>query len=293
MPKSGFIAIMGRPNVGKSTLLNRMLNQKVSIVTNKPQTTRNRITAVKTTEEAQMVFIDTPGIYKKKYELSQYMRGQALKALKGVDLVLFMTDRDGDICDDDKYILSRIKQHDVPGFLILNKVDKMEKDSVLLTMDLFQKEFTFREFFPISALQDPSTDALEEKILSYLEEGPFYFPGDVSTDQSEKFLISELVREKIFQLTKQEVPYSTAVVVEGMEERKNGMLAVFGTIFVERDSQKGILIGTGGSLLKKIGTRARGEIEKRLGVKVYLDLRIKVKKDWSRSPRSLKELGYE
>jgi GTP-binding protein Era len=263
------------------------------IVTEKPQTTRNRIMGIKTAKEAQMVFIDTPGIYEGKLELCQYMRKQALKALKGVDLVLFVTDQSGDVCEDDSYIISRIRQHQVPAFLILNKVDKMRRESVLQTIDRFQKFFPFEEIFPLSALKEGSSDGLEEKIISSLPEGPFYFPGDAATDQPEKFLISELVREKIFQLTQQEVPYSTATVVEDIKEGKNGVLVVYCTIFVERDSQKGILIGKGGGLLKKIGTLARQEIEHRLGTKIYLDLQVRVKKDWSHSPRLLKDLGYE
>ncbi|MBI5185614.1 MAG: GTPase Era [Nitrospinae bacterium] len=294
MQKSGFIAILGRPNVGKSTLLNRIVGKKVSIVTEKPQTTRNRIMGIKTAGEAQMVFIDTPGIYEGNLELCQYMRKQALMALKGVDLVLFVTDRHGNVHDDDAYILSRIKQRQVPAFFILNKVDKMGPESVLQTIDRFQKIFPFGEFFPVSALKEGSTDAIEEKIISSLPEGPFYFPGDMSTDQSEKFLISELVREKIFQLTKQEVPYSTAVVVEDISEgKKKGVLVVYCAIYMERDSQKGILIGKGGGLLKKIGTMAREEMEHRLGTRIYLDLQVRVKKDWSHSPRYIKDMGYE
>ena len=279
--------------MGKSTLLNQIVHQKISIVTNKPQTTRNRIHAIKTVEDVQMVFIDTPGIYEGKLELCRYMRGQALKSLKGVDLVLFVTDRTGPLCEDDRYILSRIKQYGVPAFFILNKVDKMEKDAVLVTLDLFLKEFPFRELFPLSALEKNSIESLEREIISFLPEGPFFFPADAVTDQTEEFLISELIREKIFKLTQKEVPYASAVGVEKMEERKSGMLVVYAAIYVEKESQKGILIGKGGGLLKKIGTQARMDMEKRLGAKVFLDLQVKVKKEWSRSPRSLKEMGYE
>lgn len=291
--KSGFISILGRPNVGKSTLLNQIVQQKISIVTNKPQTTRNRIHAIKTVKDVQMVFIDTPGIFEGKLELCRYMRGQALKSMKGVDLVLFVTDRAGPLCDDDRYILSRIKQYDRPAFFILNKVDKMEKEDILLTLSLFSKEFLFRELFPLSALEKDSTALLEKEIISSLPEGPFYFPEDAITDQTEEFLISELIREKIFKLTQKEVPYASAVGVEKMEDRKSGMLVIYAAIYVEKESQKGILIGRGGRLLKKIGTQARMDMEKRLGTKVFLDLQIKVKKEWSRTPRSLKELGYE
>jgi len=293
MTKSGFIALLGRPNVGKSTLLNRMVGQKISIVTARPQTTRNRITGIKTIKNVQMVFLDTPGIYRGKHELCRYMRSQAFKALKGVDLAIFMTDRTGEICEDDRFILSRIAQHAVPAFFVLNKVDLMSRESILITVDQFRREFEFKEFFPLSALKSDSTGSLEREIIAALPEGPFYFPEDATTEQPEEFLIAELVREKIFQLTEQEVPYSAAVTVEKIEERKSGMLVVFGTIFVEKESQKGILIGKGGRLLKKTGTRARQDMEKLLGVKVYLDLRVRVKKNWSRSPRSLKDLGYE
>lgn len=292
--KSGFIALLGRPNVGKSTLLNALLGQKVAIVSEKVQTTRTQIRGIKSLPQAQLIFVDTPGIHKASLLLNRLMVREALKAAQDVDLILLMTDEQGELesPEGDGYILGSLKPGKVPVFLVINKVDLIRKDHLLVRIDTYNRAFPFAETFPISALEGENLDRLQEKIVAYLPPGPRYFPEEMVTDQPEEFWLSELIREKVIELTRQEVPYAVAVTVERVEERANGVLHVEATLYVERESQKGILIGKGGQMLKRVGETARREMEAFLGVPIYLSLWVKVRKDWRKDqPFLTRELG--
>ncbi|RMF90450.1 MAG: GTPase Era [Nitrospinota bacterium] len=291
--RSGFIALVGRTNVGKSTLLNTLLSQKVAITSPKPQTTRNRITGIKTLPTAQLIFLDTPGIHRPYSKLNRYMVDIALVALQEVDLIVFMTDASVEhSLAADAEILERLRAVSTPVFLVLNKVDLVPKPQLLPLIAAYKERFPFAEIIPLSALTGENTERLIEQIIAYLPEGPCYFPPEQATDQPEAFFIAELIREKVFQQTHQEVPYSVAVVVEEITENERGVLHIPATIYVERDSQKGILIGRGGQRLKQIGQAAREEIERLLGTKVYLNLWVKVRKNWTEDERWVKELGH-
>ncbi|TGA99589.1 GTPase Era [Sporolactobacillus shoreae] len=291
--KSGFAAIVGRPNVGKSTLLNRVLGQKIAIMSDKAQTTRNKIHGIYTNEEEQVIFIDTPGIHKPKHRLGEVMTSMALDTLNEVDLVLFLIDAEQGYGRGDQFIIDFLKNTESPVFLVINKIDKVHPDDLLPLIDRYRSLYKFAEVIPLSALQGQNVNALLEQIRDYLPEGPKYYPEDQITDHPERFIITELIREKILQLTRDEVPHSIAVVIDQMktdETRKKSEIQA--TIMVERPSQKGIIIGKSGSMLKQIGTLARKEIEALLGDKVFLELWVKVDKNWRDKEEELKNFGY-
>lgn len=291
--KSGFIALIGRPNVGKSTLLNALVGEKIAIVSPKPQTTRSRITGIKTTEAAQLIFVDTPGLARPRTALNRHMIQVAREAFQNVDLILLITEASGtDQLARDDFILQQLEGVKTPTFLVINKIDLIDNRQVLPLIAAYQQRFPFTEYVPISALKGVNIDELLQTIIKYLPEGPRYFPSDQLTDQPERFLIAELIREQIFIQTEQEVPYQTAVIVEQLEDTDSGVLRVDATIYVERDSQKGIIIGKRGSRLKQIGQAARQEIERILNTRVYLALWVKVRRDWSDNEQLIRDMGY-
>ena len=291
--KSGFVALVGRPNAGKSTLLNALVGEKIAIVSTKPQTTRSRVTGIKTTAEAQLIFLDTPGLARPRSALNRHMMQVAREAYQGVDLVLLVTEASGtDHLTDDEFILQQLKEVKTPIFLVINKIDLIDHRQLLPLIQTYQQHFPFAEYVPVSALKEVNIDALERSIVRYLPVGPRYFPTDQLTDQPERFLIAELIREQIFTQTEQEVPYQTAVMVEQMADTDSGLLRVEATVYVERDSQKGILIGKRGTRLRQIGQAARQEIERRLNTRVYLALWVKVRKDWSENEQLIRDMGY-
>jgi GTPase len=291
--KSGFIALVGRPNVGKSTLLNVLVGEKIAIVSAKPQTTRSRITGIKTTGEAQLIFVDTPGLARPRNALNRHMMQIAREAYQSVDVILLVTEASGpDHLRDDEFILPQLREVKTPIFLVINKIDLIDHRQLLPLIETYQRHFPFAEYVPVSALKEVNVEALRQALIRYLPEGPRYFPTDQCTDQPEKFLIAELVREQIFTQTAQEIPYQTAVMVEQMEDTDSGVLRVEATVYVERDSQKGIIIGKRGNRLKQIGQAARQEIERRLNVRVYLALWVKVRKDWSENEQLIRDMGY-
>jgi GTP-binding protein Era len=287
--RSGFISIVGRPNVGKSTLLNSLLGEKISIISDEPQTTRNRIRGIVTTPAAQLVFIDTPGIHKPVHKMNELMVKAALGTYSEVDVILLLveaTERPG---GGDRFIIDSLMGVRKPVFLVINKVDLVEKSRLLPLIAEYNGLHPFAEIVPVSALQG-DLGSLVQAIVKRLPAGPRYFPDDQLTDQPEKFVVAELIREKVFELTKDEIPYSSAVVIEQMKEEPE-LTRVHATIYVDRDSQKGIVIGRNGALLKEIGTRARLDAERLLGVKVFLQLWVKVKKDWREDDRMLRNVG--
>jgi len=290
--KSGFVTIVGRPNVGKSTMLNRLLGQKVAIVSNKPQTTRNKITGVYSTELGQIIFLDTPGIHKPKSKLGKIMNSTALNTLAEVDLILYLIDVTAEFGAGEEFILNQLNEVKTPVFLILNKIDLVHPDQLLPLIDQYKERFNFAEIIPISALQGNNVDHLLEVVFRYLPNGPIYYPVNQISDQPEKNIIAELVREKVLELTEEEIPHSIAVMIEDFEKRENNLIYVRVIIFTERESQKPIIIGKNGSLLKEVGKRARYEIENLLGTKIYLDLWVKVKKDWRNNDIMLKNFGF-
>jgi GTP-binding protein Era len=291
--KSGFVALVGRPNAGKSTLLNALVGEKIAIVSTKPQTTRSRVTGIKTTAEAQLIFLDTPGLARPRSALNRHMMQVAREAYQGVDLVLLVTEASGtDHLTDDEFILQQLKEVKTPIFLVINKIDLIDHRQLLPLIQTYQQHFPFAEYVPVSALKEVNIDALERSIVRYLPVGPRYFPTDQLTDQPERFLIAELIREQIFTQTEQEVPYQTAVMVEQLVDTDSGLLRVEATVYVERDSQKGILIGKRGTRLRQIGQAARQEIERRLNTRVYLALWVKVRKDWSENEQLIRDMGY-
>lgn len=293
MFKSGLVAIIGRPNVGKSTLINRLVGEKLAIISEKPQTTRNKITCILTTKEAQIIFLDTPGLHKPRHKLGEYMVRVSLKALKEVDIILLLVEASQFPGGGDRYIIDLLKEVKTPVFLVLNKMDLVKKRDMESITEKYQELYSFAQVIGISALQGENTALLVDKLIEYLPEGPQYYPEDMITDQPERFLVSELIREKILELTRDEVPHSVAVEVEEMKKRgRKNLVYISATIYVERDSQKGILLGKGGKMLKEIGSRARKDIEWLIGSKIYLELWVKVKKDWRNKEKQLKYLGY-
>ena len=289
---SGFIAIIGPPNVGKSTLLNRILGTKLAIVSPKPQTTRNRILGIHHGDGFQMVFMDTPGIHKTRTSLHESMVQSALAAFHEVDILLLMIEM-GRVHDQEiRSITANLKRVKRPCILAINKIDKGPKDQLLPIIASYSQEYPFDEIVPISALRGDGVDTLLEALKSRLEPGPRFFPEDMTTDVSEGFIISEIIREKIYLHTKKELPYSSAVTVDRMENSNNNLLSISARIHVETDSQKRILIGRGGRMIKAIGRSARPELEKIFGVRVYLDLMVRVEKNWSRDTKALRRLGY-
>ncbi|WP_078807226.1 GTPase Era [Pilibacter termitis] len=292
--KSGFVAIIGRPNVGKSTFLNRVVGQKIAIMSDKAQTTRNKIQGVVTGENSQIVFIDTPGIHKPRTALGDFMVQAAYSALGEVDAVLFMVPADQKRGKGDDMILERLKKVNSPVYLIVNKIDKVHPDELLTFIEDFSSQMEFKEIIPISATEGNNVEHLMETLIAQLPEGPQYFPEDAVTDHPERFIVSEMVREKVLKLTREEVPHAVAVVVDQMKrEDEFGKIHIQATIVIERDSQKGIIIGKGGSMLKKIGSMARRDIELMLGEKVYLELWVKVQKDWRDKQIYLQDYGYK
>lgn len=289
--RSGFVAVIGRPNAGKSTLLNTLIGQKVLIISDKPQTTRNRIQCILTDERGQVIFFDTPGIHKPQHRLGEYMVAAAKSTLKGVDIALYVVDASVPFGTGDEYVLNIIKESRMPCILALNKTDLLSKDEIMLKIVQYSKLADFQEIIPISALHSENTSRLMDLIFSLLAPGPMYFPAEEITDQPERFIIAELIREKLLHLTREEVPHSLAVVVERMEEKK-ALIKIGAVILVERDSQKGIVIGKEGRNLKEVGKLAREDIENLLGSKVFLELYVKVKKDWRNQQANLRELGY-
>ncbi len=290
--KSGFIAVIGRPNVGKSTLINSLIGQKIAIMSDKPQTTRNRILCILTRPEAQIVFLDTPGIHKPKHKLGEYMVKAAEGTLKEVDAIFFVVDATEKMGPGEYYILERLQATAKPVILVVNKLDLIEKEQMLPIISHYTDKYPFVGVVPISAKEETNLDALIEEVEKYLPEGPQYYPEDMVTDQPERLIVAELVREKALQLTRDEVPHAIAVDVDEMKARDNGDTYIRVTIYVERDSQKGILIGAKGSMLKEIGKLARADIEMLLGTRVFLDLWVKVKKDWRDRDSVLRGFGF-
>lgn len=290
--KSGFVAIIGRPNVGKSTLLNRLVGQKIAIMSDKAQTTRNKIQGVYTREDAQIVFIDTPGIHKPKHALGDFMVKTAYSSLKGVDAVLVVVNANEKIGPGDRFVIDKIKNIEVPVFLLINKTDLLTSDELLPVIDSFSSAHEFDEVFPISATEGSNVPEMLETLIKILPEGPQYYPADQIMDHPEYFLVAELIREKILHLTREEIPHSIAVQVHSMQRNEDDKVEVQASIIVERKSQKGIIIGAQGSMIKKIGQLARRDIEQLLGDKVYLDLWVKVQKDWRDRPNQLSDFGY-
>ncbi|CAG0956884.1 GTPase Era [Geobacteraceae bacterium] len=291
--RSGFVSIIGRPNVGKSTLLNRILGEKIVITSDKPQTTRNRIQGIHNVPGAQIVFIDTPGIHQARSRLNKYMVEVALSSIREVDLVLFLVEANQKPGEQEQEIIDVLAGSTAPVFLVINKVDTTEKGAVLERIAAYKDRYPFREIVPVSAQTGDGVDRLVALVRDVLPEGPVYFPDDILTDVPERFIAAEIIREKVFRLTRDEVPYATAVEVDSFKEREDGgLVSIAATITVERDSQKGIIIGKKGAMLKRIGSAARVEIEHLLNTKVFLELFVRVRKDWSEDARMLKELGY-
>lgn len=290
---SGFVAIVGRPNVGKSTLLNRVVGQKVAIMSNKAQTTRNKIQGIYTAQDSQIVFIDTPGIHKPQTKLDEFMLKSATSALSEVDAILFMVSVRDKMGPQDTFILEQLKQTKQPVYLLVNKIDTVHPNDLAPFVEAYQAKRKFAAVFPISALEGNNVPELLAALKQHLPEGPKYYPDDQITDHPEYFVVSELIREKILELTRDEVPHSVAVNVERMRHNDQGKLRIEATIIAERAGQKGIIIGKGGQMLKKIGTLARQDIEHLLGDKVYLALWVKIDKNWRNNQHYLNELGYQ
>lgn len=293
--KSGFVTIIGRPNVGKSTLLNRLAGEKIAIMSDKPQTTRNTIQAVVTTEKSQIIFIDTPGIHKPKNKLGSYMVNASMNSFKEVDIVLFLVEAtDLEPGPGDLFIAEQLKETKTPVFLVINKIDLVDKAKILAVIANYKDLAGFSGIIPISAMNNDGTGIIMDEIVRHIPEGPKYFPDDMLTDQPEKTIVSELVREKILQLISEEIPHGVGVEVLSFKERENkDIIDIEATIYCEKDSHKGIIIGKQGKMLKKIGMLAREDMESLLGAKVFLQLWVKVKPDWRNSESMLKNLGYK
>lgn len=289
--KAGFAALIGRPNVGKSTLMNRIIGQKIAITSSKPQTTRNRIQTVYTSEEGQIVFLDTPGIHKAKNKLGSYMVNVAEHTAADVDVVLWLVEPTTFIGAGERHIIEVLKKSSTPVILVINKTDTVKKEEVLLFIDTYRKEMEFEEIVPVSALKGDNVDELVACIMKYLPYGPAFYDEDTVTDQPERQIVAELIREKALRCLEDEIPHGIAVSVERMKRRKK-IMDIEATIVCERDSHKGIVIGKGGGMLKKIGSQARADIEDLLESKVNLQLWVKVKKDWRDSDFLLKNFGY-
>lgn len=292
MKKAGFASIIGRPNVGKSTLMNKIIGQKIAITSNKPQTTRNRIQTVYTGEEGQIVFLDTPGIHKSKNKLGEYMVGVARRSIADVDVVLFLVEPTTYIGAGEKSIIEDLKKADLPVILVINKVDTIKKEEILEVIDTYRKELDFEEIVPVSALKGNNVETLLSCIFKYLPYGPAFYDEDTITDQPERQIVAELIREKVLRSLSDEIPHGVAVAIDSMKFEKK-LCRIDATIICERDSHKGIIIGKGGAMLKKIGSLARPEIEDMLETKVFLQLWVKVKKDWRDSDFLLKNFGYD
>ena len=291
--KSGFVALIGRPNVGKSTLMNKIIGQKIAITSNKPQTTRNKIQTVYTCDQGQIIFLYTPGIHKAKNKLGEYMVNVAEKTLKEVDVILWLVEPSTFIGAGEQHIAEQLKDINVPVILVINKIDTVKKEEILVFIDAYRKILDFAEIIPASALRDKNADEIVESIFKYLPQGPQYYDEDTVTDQPMRQIVAEIIREKALHALNEEIPHGIAVTIEKMKERKNGKITdIEATIICERDSHKGIIIGKQGSMLKKIGSNARYEIEQMLEMKVNLQLWVKVRKEWRDSDLLLKNYGY-
>lgn len=292
--KSGFVTLIGRPNVGKSTLMNRLIGQKIAITSNKPQTTRNRIQTVYTDERGQIVFLDTPGIHKAKNKLGEYMVNVAERTLKEVDVVLWLVEPTTYIGAGEQHIAAQLRTIKTPVVLVINKVDTAKKEEILKFIDAYKDICDFADIVPVSALKGQNTDTVLEIIFKYLPYGPQYYDEDTVTDQPQRQIVAEIIREKALRSLNEEIPHGIAVTIEKMKERPNGKVVdIEATIICERDSHKGIIIGKGGAMLKKIGSAARFEIEKMLEMKVNLQIWVKVRKDWRDSDLFMKNFGYD
>lgn len=290
--RSGFVSIVGRPNVGKSTLLNRILNEKVAIVSSKPQTTRNRIVGIKHLTGAQIIFLDTPGIHKPKFAMNRRMVKIAMETLEDGDLILFMVEATAPPGVGDRFILEEMKKTEKPVFLLINKIDLVKKEMILPLIDEYSRLMDFKEIVPVSALKGDNAEHLVETMVKYLPVGESFYPDDMVTDQTLRFMAAEIIREKIFRKTREEIPYSVAVLIEEfVEKNERGVTRIKAVIIVEKDSQKGIIIGKSGEMLKAIGTEARQDLEDLIESKVYLELWVKVKKDWRQDEKVLEEMG--
>lgn len=290
--KSGFVAIIGRPNVGKSTLLNRIVGQKIAIMSDKAQTTRNKIQGVFTDNDSQIIFIDTPGIHKPKHALGDFMLKAAYSALKGVDAVLVVVNATEKIGPGDRLVIEKAKHSPVPVYLLINKVDLIQPDELFSIIDSFRVEHDFDEIFPISAKEGNNVPELVNHLKDIMPTGPQYYPANQVMDHPEYFVVAEFIREKILMLTREEIPHSVAVQVQSMQRNDDNKIEVQATIIVERKSQKGIIIGAQGTMIKKIGHLARRDIETLLGDKVYLDLWVKIQKNWRDRQSNLMDYGY-
>ena len=291
--KSGFVTLIGRPNVGKSTLMNHLIGQKIAITSEKPQTTRNRIQTVYTDEKGQIIFLDTPGIHKAKNKLGEYMVSVAEHTLKEVDVILWLVEPGTYIGAGEQQILKILSRVKTPVFLVINKIDTVKKEDIIKAIEAYKDVYRFAEIIPVSAMKKTNTDTLIHTIFQYLPEGPQYYDEDTVTDQPMRQIAAELIREKALRLLSDEIPHGIAVVIEKMSERDNGIFDIEATIVCERDSHKGIIIGKGGAMLKKIGKAARIEIENLMDAKVNLKLWVKVRKEWRDSELYIKNYGYD
>ena len=292
MFKSGFIGIIGRPNTGKSTLFNAIVGENISIITNKPQTTRNKITGIKNYPDAQIIFLDTPGMHRPKTALNRAMVQTAQDTIGDADVLLMMVEADTNIGPHDLFLIEALAGAKSPVFLAINKIDRIEKPSLLPLIDQFRKLYDFAGIFPICALKGDGIDELLSSLKEAIPEGPQLFPNDIMTDATERFIAGEFIREQILLLTQQEVPYASAVTVDVFkEDEEKNLIRISATINVEKDSQKAIMIGKKGAMLKKIGTQARLQMEKFFDAKIFLELFVRVKKDWTSSERMLQEFG--
>ena len=290
--KSGFVSIIGRPNVGKSTFVNRVIGHKIAIMSDKAQTTRNKIQGVMTRDDAQIIFIDTPGIHKPKHKLGDYMMRVAKNTLSEIDAIMFMVNVNEDIGRGDEYIMEMLKNVKTPIFLVLNKIDLVHPDTSMPKIEQYQSYMDFTDIIPISALEGLNVDHFIDVLKSFLPEGPKYYPDNQISDHPEQFVVSEIIREKILHLTSEEIPHAIGVNVDRMIKEDEDRVRIEATIYVERDSQKGIVIGKGGKKLKEVGKRARRDIEMLLGSKVYLELWVKVQRDWRNKVNFIRQIGY-
>lgn len=290
--KSGFVSIIGRPNVGKSTFVNRVIGHKIAIMSDKAQTTRNKIQGVMTRDDAQIIFIDTPGIHKPKHKLGDYMMRVAKNTLSEIDAIMFMVNVNEDIGRGDEYIMEMLKNVKTPIFLVLNKIDLVHPDTLMPKIEQYQSYMDFTDIIPISALEGLNVDHFIDVLKSFLPEGPKYYPDNQISDHPEQFVVSEIIREKILHLTSEEIPHAIGVNVDRMIKEDEDRVRIEATIYVERDSQKGIVIGKGGKKLKEVGKRARRDIEMLLGSKIYLELWVKVQRDWRNKVNFIRQIGY-
>ena len=290
--RSGFVAIIGRPNAGKSTLLNKLVGQKVAIVSDKPQTTRNTIQGIMTEERGQVIFLDTPGIHKPKHRLGEYMVKAATNSIKGVDLIVYVVDTTAKFGPGEEFVVETLSEVKKPVVLLLNKVDLVTKEAMLPLLAEWSARYQFATMIPVSALNGSNVDRLKDELFKHLPEGPQYYPEDEVTDHPERFVMAEMIREKVLHKTRDEIPHSIAVDIEEVKDKEN-LVVVRATIYVERDSQRGIIIGKSGAMLKEVGAEARVDIEEMLGSKVFLELWVKVKKDWRNRDNVLRNFGYD